>query len=1317
MKRIFRIFLFCVASLSCHLAPASAAEEYPLKKVLVIVEGSSSLKNYAMGDGRQLAALLGHFRTSTAIKGVQEYRPGELENYDYTFYVGFEPRNAVPAKFLDDVYTTKKTVIWISTGMTEFSERYNLRKRFGFTVTGIDSTSKFDEVRANNATFTKGEPHLGIIHIFNSAAVKVMATAYSATREKEAPYAIAAKNLIYFADSPFAYAIPSDHYIYFADILHDILRENHEVSHRAMIRIEDVSVYDNPDNLREIADILSSRGIPFMVGVIPFFVDPGEGTRMSLSDNPDLVDALQYMVRNGGTIVMHGITHQYKGVTASDYEFWDDNLGGPIKGETEEADVRKIEMGIQEFMKNGLYPLVWETPHYTASFTFYRTIAKYFSTACEQRLSIEDADFSQFFPYIIKKDLFGQTIYPENLGYVPLNPDKDSSRASVDELINYAKYQLYVRDGVATAFFHAFLDLDLLKQLVDGLEGLGYSFIDMREETNWVKTKDRVILSGTQDYTITLKDQYLVEAYYDKGGEVRERIISDKRFLGPVTKHIELEPGEFYKAEPTEFREREETFAEKTAAKIERLYDNLFTKEDNWKPARVVVLWNHYARGAFYNDQASFAAVFRSVNIPVDTIFLGQPINLADYNLLVVPAAIADSLRKDDIATITSYVESGGNIVIDAKTDLAEEFGFNYANTRVDVRVVRDRLFPEEQIAWRYSELVTKFDADRLDKIFCIDDATEAPVVVGKSFGKGKVLYINSRFDPHSQLGYSQYPFFLEYVRRFFQLRPIVRREQLEFFFDPGFRQHYSVENLVRSWVSNGIRVVHAAGWHQYPKYTYDYARLIRLAHANGILVYAWLEPPQVSQMFWKNHPEWREKNIRGDDIMPSWRFPVALTDSLCLSAVIAQYRSFLRSYDWDGVDLAELYFDAGRGFEEPKLFTPAHPSARIELKRKYGIDLAAAFDSLSPSYWKINPAVKEIIVNYRVQKIQAVYDSLLHTFGEIANEKPGFQIIVTALDDFGSPELREKFGCDMHSILQLQKQYGFTLQVEDPQSKWSSDPRRYVEMGRFYSTLVDRSKLMLDLNILNFRRKDAVIPFPTLVQTGTEAFHLVRSASIGAPRSTIYSESSMNPQDLSPLACSLASDIKYRFAGSRITVEAASSFVLRLPKDVNEISLDGMPLSPFRDSRYVIPAGEHSIATTPQTASTFSAHELQTRVMSATGNLLSLSYGLRDVTFEYESETRMLVSLSNTPTSITVDGQPYESGPMKGNDCFSVFLPTGRHTANIVTGGRFAYGVNITSFWSTTAIAVFSALAISLLFLMYLILKISRGIAGLRKA
>ena len=174
---------------------------------------------------------------------------------------------------------------------------------------------------------------------------------------------------------------------------------------------------------------------------------------------------------------------------------------------------------------------------------------------------------------------------------------------------------------------------------------------------------------------------------------------------------------------------------------------------------------------------------------------------------------------------------------------------------------------------------------------------------------------------------------------------------------------------------------------------------------------------------------------------------------------------------------------------------------------------------------------------------------------------------------------------------------------------------------------------------------------------------------------------------------------------------------MLRLSKEITEITLDGTPLPSFRDNRYVIPAGDHSILLAPQTASTFSAHELQTRIMSSTGSITSASYGLRDVIVEYKSDARMLISLSNMPTTVTVDGEPMGFTVMKGNDCYSIFLPNGVHKADIVTGDKFAYGVNITSFWSTTAIAIFSALAISLLLLMYFVLKFVRRTWEYRKA
>jgi uncharacterized protein YdaL len=1300
-------------------SPRAIADEQKPKAVLVVVEGTSSLKNYAMGDGRQLANLLAHFHTVTTVQGVNEYVVGQIDAYDYVFYVGFHPSNPVPARFLEDVLAAEKPVIWLNTGFHEFSTRFDLKRRLGFAVSRLDSVSQFTGVKSGGRTFTKGEPNLNIIEIANPKVVTVLATAVSSRTKAELPYIVQSGHLTYIADSPFASASSTDRYLLFADMLHDILRENHEESHSAIIRIEDVTPLENPTHLRDVADILSGRNIPFLVGVVPFYVDPGSGIRVSLSDKPEIVDALKYMVMNGGTIVMHGVTHQYRGVTASDYEFWDESTNRPIKDETVVGIARKLETGIQEFMKNGLYPLLWETPHYTASFKLYTTVASYFSTAMEQRLSIEDFDYSQYFPYIIPRDLFGQRIIPENLGYVPLDPDRARSEGYIRDIIAGARANLAVRDGFAACFFHAFVDLDLLKELVDGVEGLGYTYIDLRDQTNWVHTKDRVILSGSQSYSVVLDDQYLSETTYDHEGDIVSTVISDKRIKGRVARSVQLAPGQFYRAEPVEFRERAPSFVENLVNGAEGIVRRLVSTEEGWKEARVAVLWDYAARGGAYNDQASFVSAIRSVNIPVDTIFAGQTLNLAKYNLVIVPYGAVDSLTDVGFDRLTQFVESGGNLITDARNDLVENFGITFGDARLKVIRAHDLLFPEERMRWRLSEVAYKFDSEDVDEVYCADDVTGAPLVIGKKWGKGKVLYFATRFDPVSQQGYSFYPYLVEYVRSYFRLGPVLRRDNLEVFFEPGARRNISIESLVRQWVRQGIRIIHVSGWHQYPKYTYDYDRLLRLAHANGILVYAWLEPPQVSQKFWLEHPEWREKNFRGQDIQPSWRYPVALTDEKCLEAMLQQYDSFLRQYDWDGINLAELYFDAGRGFLDPQLFTPMHPSARREFKRRHGFDLPAIFDSSSSWYWKANPEAASAVTEYRVQVVTHVYEMMLPMIMSIQSSKPGFQVIVTAMDSYGSPELREYFGVDMASILRLQKRFGFCLQVEDPESEWSSDPYRYVGMAHRYRELTgDSAKVFLDLNILSFRKPDVTYRFPTLVQTGTECFHVIRAATLGAPRFTVYSESSMNPQDLLFMPYVASARATYQLTENGYLVSSPVSLNLRLPPDIHLISVDGVPLTPTRDNLYMIPAGEHAVDLTVNRSTTFTPSELETRLLSISGNLLSVQYGLRSASFEYEADTRVLASLNRQPTSLAVDGAAYPLTVAKGNDCFTLSLPPGRHRVELVAGDPFSYGVNVTSFWSTTAIAMFGILAVAALVGMYLVLKfLKRRLGGLEQS
>lgn len=1279
------------------------------KRVLVVFEGNDIPDSPARGEARQMAQLLGHFNTATTIRAVSDYKAGELENFDFTFFFGFSKRYDPPDRILRDLFTTSKHAVWLNTGFDYFCRSFPVKGRFGFTFTAFDTSSQFTIVKARGLSFPKGEPNCNIVKITNSAQCEVLATAVSLKRQ-EVPYIIRSGNFMYIADSPFSEVTEADRYILFADLLHDILGEDHPVSHTALIRIEDVSPLEDPAELRDVADVLSDLNVPFLVSIIPFYVEPEAGIRVSMSEKPDFVDALHYMAEHGATIVMHGVTHQYRGQTGTDYEFWDEGADKPIRNDSKEYVERKITAGIEECLKNGIYPLLWETPHYGASTLDYSVISTFFSSVIEQRLAIDRLDYGQYFPYVIEHDLYGERIYPENLGYVPLSDSIEQERDAVKKIVKAAELNLAVRDGYATAFFHPFLPLSLLKELVTSIQELGYTFADLRWDKHLVHTKNKVILTGESDISLVLEDQYLREIYIDDRGMVVRREISSDRIKGKIEKHIAVDPRWIYVAEPTELREYKPSVFERISQEAKNIIQTVFPRHREWAELRPMLLWDPRARGGAWNDQASFAAAFASVNVHVDTLYVGQPLTLDGGNVLVVPYGSIDSLSNAVVDKVTSFVENGGDIVLDGKSDLAQEFGIKFTGSLLKMERIRDRLYPEETFFWRKPETMFKFDTESRDKLLCIDEKTEAPVVIGRKYGDGKILFFGTRFDPLSDAGFSRYPYLLEYIKEFFNLSPIFRRDFLEFYFDPGYRHNISVEQLVKLWRSQGVRAIHAAGWHVYPKWTYDYSRLIELCHANGILVYVWLSPPQVSEKFWREHPQWREKNYKGDDARPSWRFPVALTDSSCLKAALGEADTLLRRYDWDGVDIAELYFESDHGPDNPNQFTPMHPSARRLFASQHGFDPALLFDTNSVHYWKSNTSDWQKFEDFRSREITHFHQQFLALGTAVGSEKPGFDIIVTVLDNINSPELRRDIGTDIRQIIELQKQYEFTLQVEDPQKLWSTDPRRYAAMGKRYRDLVlSPSNLMLDLNILSFRKPDAVIKFPTLIQTGIESYLLVNSAASVSTRFTIYAESSVNPQDIKFFPYAMASGAHVQRRSNGWAVDTPSPLTLELPREIREILLDGKASPALPEGNFSIPSGKHEIEVPEHTMNPFPSGLVETRVLSITGDLKEENPINRGVEFRYSSKKRCAATFNREPYVVFLDGEQYAVNALKGSDCYGFILPPGDHKVLLISQSGVSYGIDLTSWWSSSLIVVFGFLSGGILLVFYLIVRIRR--------
>jgi hypothetical protein len=1153
---------------------------------------------------------------------------------------------------------------------------------------------------------------MNIIYIPNQNNIDVIAIAYSTLTKREEPYIVRKDNFMYIADSPFASATETDRYIYFADMLHDLLGERHLEIHRALLRIEDVTVFEKPSRLRDIADALYSRDIPFLVGVIPYYVDPDQGVRLRLSDKPELVDALRYMVSRGGTIVMHGVTHQYQGTTATDFEFWDGSLNTKIKVDSRDYVEKKIKTGLEEFWKNNLYPLLWETPHYTASQADYPVFAEFFSTAMEQRCVLDDADYSQYFPYIIEHDLFGQRIFPENLGYIPLNEDREVEEEAVAKLLRGAKMQLAVRDGWASAFIHSFIDIEYIEEYVDGIKDLGYTFVDVKTMNNWVKTKDKIVLTGDQLYQMRMDGQYLRRIWIQPDGDIDHQETTADRQYNIVKENVNLAPGMIYIAEVTEFKDVKLSWTEKLWKDASLFFGSIFRGEEIYDEARVALLWDPNAVGGAYNNQASFAGVFRSLNIDVDTLHGDSITSLQPYNLLVVPYHAVERLTDLDYEKILQFVQAGGNVIADGKNGLAEEMGIKYATSGIKVERMRDRLYPEDALVPKYTEIMTRFDLNNDDEVFCVDDRTDIPVVIGRNYGKGKLLFFGIRFDPISTAGYSRFPYIMEYVRTYFHLQPILRRENLEVYFDDGYRHNISIEDLVKRWTTAGVRVVHVVGWHQYKNWTYDYGRLIRLCHANSILVYAWLDPPQISEKFWKDNPKWQELNYRGEAVRPSWRYPVALTDTACLAKVKEDFKEFLLKYDWDGVNLAELYFEAGvDGPRDSLNMTPMHPSFRNLFKKKEGFDPASLFNPGSAYYWRNNPSAWREYEDYRVEVLTDLHEELLSVMEEVRRLRPYFDVVITAMDNLGSPELRRNHGVDILKIMDLKKRFHFTLQVEDPQTEWSKDPRRYYQIAKQYRAhMKPGDQLMLDLNILQFREEKKPTMFPTLIQTGIECYQLINSAATAADRVGIYSESSVRPQDLRMLSFASSSRAEHHHVDGKLIINAPFPLVLELPKQYTAlITSTGERITSDR-GMYFLPTGEHILTPEIHSDQTFyTTPPTIGRLLTLSGELMNLTNSSRSISFSYQSSSRCYAAFSHRPYTVLIDGKETDIPILEGHRRYSIVLPEGEHDAIVILATTVSYGVDITSYWSSLLIVGFGLISGGVLITFYTVVRISR--------
>ncbi|MBN1465110.1 DUF2334 domain-containing protein, partial [candidate division KSB1 bacterium] len=977
-------------------------------------------------DAKQVASLLSHFKTETNFYWLDDLtRDISFDSLDFIFYVGVDSRFRIPGAVLSKMKAFGGTICWLNYGIEQFLDSAN----YGFSFVAVRHDSAFPTVKYKEYSLPKMDPSYVEIRIDSARQVVAMTDG-----ENERPYVIKDENLWYFADLPTAFVTEGGRSIVFSDLLHDILHEDHKPKKLALIRIEDIHPLTNSAALRAVGSYLSSENVPFSVATVPFYLDPESNTTATMRDRPEFIKLLKEMQKEGGTLVMHGSTHQYRGETTADYEFWDGMTGEPLFADSKEYVRQKMATGLSEFWQAGLYPLVWETPHYAASQLDYPVINHYFSTAYERRQTTDLHGSDQLLPYLIYEHTSGSKIIPENLGYIPLtHPDPQP-------LIRAAENNLAIRDGVASFFYHTFVDHNVIKTIIPALKKMGYSFTSPRYTQNKASSPYFTAMSGSDSLILTPINQYVHEFYIDAQGRIKNESYSDSTISGAFRKYVDVPDGWIYIAEMREEKPGNlfQRMTQSLLPSVPRMRTTLFNSnkesliDANAVPIRVAVVIDTAATGRPAVSQYNFLRSLSTVGIDAETVHVSNLLQVPDnINLLIVPQAAASRLNEQQKLFITYALQQGLNIVIEKHSSLAENIGIRLHDDKMVIHRVFDEYYPSVDMNWKEPDTLQAFDVDIEYVSYYSVAGSDEPVVIGGEYGEGKYLYFGTYFDPETAYGYGRFPYLVDLLQRQFDLAPTIRRHTVEIYFEPGDREDVSIEDLIKIWRNNGIRRIYVSGWHFYEEFTYDYERLIRLAHQNAMLVYIWLEIPHVSQKFWNEHPEWREVTASGSEAEIDWRKNMAVDIPQCRDRIMQELETILMQYQWDGINFAELYYESPLGVKEPSSFTPMNDYIRKLFKDEHHFDPKEIFNPSSSYYWEKNETAVMKFLDFRQDRIVELHRLFLHFLNEL-KERHGkeWEIMVTTLDNVFSPAVGRATGTNTMRILQLSEHYPFTIQI-----------------------------------------------------------------------------------------------------------------------------------------------------------------------------------------------------------------------------------------------------------------------------------------------
>jgi hypothetical protein len=1266
-----------------------------------------------------LQNLLTHFNLRADLIPLDQYKRGQLEDHKAGFLVISSLNTMVPSALLADIRATDHPFAWLGGHIDQLLATPAARRHYGFSFVEYRKDLDYRSVIYKQTSLIKPEPDLSIVSIEDPETAVVMATAIN-KNGVISPYVVKSGNFWFFADKPLSYMGEGTRYLVLCDLLHDILGVNHPTEMRAMVRIEDVSVDDDPDDLVRIAAWLSGQHIPFQIAIIPIFRDPAHSLEIRLGDRKSTVEAIQYMIAHGGTPIMHGITHQVHGLSGDEYEFWDELGNKRVGGDSAEFVNRRLRLGFAECFANDIYPVAFEVPHYGASAIDYRTLGQAFSLFYDRPMVVPDDTTAQLVPYPVV-DQYGRHIVPETLGFLP-EDDPDPLK-----LIQYARSMRVVRDGIASFYFHPFLKQTLLQQVVQGVTALGYHFISLREFDGQVDFEGQYAVRTTSGpIRLSPQDEYWRVQLFNASGQVIKTDLSATRVNGPVQLPVQVPPGGWAAAECLKRPPAAPVQANTWYQRLRIWWDNLHpvtpapstvVREKFAGPPNAWILWLDNPRAAGHNQQ-SYKTVLEALGYQVNTVSVAkfrEAPKTSDDTLLVVPHGAGVRLNDAQQRLVVRYLGAGGNVVADSAQPWLTKIGLGFSGLQMIVTTVTDAIHQDMKLTWRPEERVSRFTAPEDVRELANDDESGKPVALSGSFGAGHYVYLATSLDNHTNEGTSHYPYFPEYLSTTFGATTSLRSRHLEVYFDPSYRPGADLNRLATIWHRAGISKIYVKAWLFTPQFSFPYDEFVRACHRNGIAVYAWFVFPGVDKVaevkthtMWDDHPEWREKTAAGTDGLVGWRYLMNFQDPDCFQAAMDWMKRILNSSDWDGVNIAELNFDADfKNYLRPDKFVPMNDIVRADFKKKAGFDPIQLFRPNSPYYYKNDPAAMAKFERYR-EDIVVDWHRRVLTELEPLRKQHGWEIVVTMLDSLHDDYVRPALGVDSRRIVALMREFPFTLQIEDQARYWMTSPERYRRFAATYLKLVpDRQRLMFDVNVVA-DRDITNTNLPTKTATGTELALTVLSAASASGRAAIYSEQTVSPQDWDLIQMVLNRPNSVTGGQTSMDVNTSTSLVLT-PADDPEYFVDGHPWPAVSRDGVIMPTGQHSISTEQSWWHFLDTDGFQAHILTTTADLSEARADTTGLSFQYNAPGRAVFVFDQQPNELLVDGNVEALPTERNGGEWAVVFPGGDHRVRVATNTTAGVAVDVVGWASSWAIGAFGVLATALMVVIYLQVRLGR--------